>query len=397
MAWILGGLIGLVLGAACAVGVMKRQRALEPPPTENEPVDVLPEGLAEVVSVLRSAVIVVDAHDAVRLSTVPARNLGLVRGNHVAVDVLLELAREVRQAGEIRNTELELRRPQRAPSTVLSVRVAPVADLVLILADDRTQARRVEETRRDFVANVSHELKTPIGAISLLAEAVEDAADDPEAVQRFASRMQVESARLSELVANIIQLSRLQAHEPMTEASTVDVDQVLAVASDRRRVDADQRGIALVIAGERGLQVTGDAEQLTVAVANLVENAVIYSDSDGRVVLSARRVDDFDEQGIEISVSDSGVGIEQSEVQRIFERFYRVDYARSRDTGGTGLGLAIVKHIVGTHGGEVTVWSKPGQGSTFTLRLPEAAEDLVESDDESGSEPARGRTAQEWE
>ena len=397
MAWILGGLIGLVLGAACAVGVMKRQRALEPPPTENEPVDVLPEGLAEVVSVLRSAVIVVDAHDAVRLSTVPARNLGLVRDNHVAVDVLLELAREVRQVGEIRNTELELRRPQRAPSTVLSVRVAPVADLVLILADDRTQARRVEETRRDFVANVSHELKTPIGAISLLAEAVEDAADDPEAVQRFASRMQVESARLSELVANIIQLSRLQAHEPMTEASTVDVDQVLAVASDRRRVDADQRGIALVIAGERGLQVTGDAEQLTVAVANLVENAVIYSDSDGRVVLSARRVDDFDEQGIEISVSDSGVGIDQSEVQRIFERFYRVDYARSRDTGGTGLGLAIVKHIVGTHGGEVTVWSKPGQGSTFTLRLPEAAEDLVESDDESGSEPARDRTAQEWE
>lgn len=386
MVWVIvAAIVGVVIGAGGAWWVLRRfgqgrssgsdHGAGQHPHQETAP--AVPDGMADVVGVLRSAAIVLSANDGVLLSTVPARNLGLVRGNRVVVEVLLELAREARSAGEIRTTELELRRMNRAPSAVLAVRVAPVRDLVIVLADDRTQARRVEETRRDFVANVSHELKTPIGAVSLLAEAVEDAADDAEAVRRFASRMQVESTRLAELVANIIELSRLQAHEPMGDGSEVDVDTVLATAADRRRVDADQRNISLVVTGEKGLQVRGDAEQLTVAIANLVENAVIYSDTDGRVVLSAQRVSGDDESMVEISVSDSGIGIDSAELERIFERFYRVDYARSRDNGGTGLGLAIVKHVVGAHGGEVTVWSQPGQGSTFTVRLPE----MIQSDE----------------
>lgn len=372
---VLAALLGVVIGVVGAWSVVRARRARATPEAEPVRAETVPSGVADVVAILRSAAIVIGSSDSVLLSTVPARNLGLVRGSRVVVDLLLELAREARDTGEIRTADLELRRGQRAPSAVLSVRVAPVQDLVIILAEDRTQARRVEETRRDFVANVSHELKTPIGAIALLAEAVEDAADDPAAIRRFASRMQVESQRLSELVASIIELSRVQADEPMTKATSVDVDALLQLAADRRRVDADRRGIALVIGGERGLTVRGDAEQLTVAVANLVENAVIYSEADGRVVLSARRVEDAEEDVVEISVSDSGVGIEPAELHRIFERFYRVDYARSRDNGGTGLGLAIVKHIAGAHGGDVTVWSRPGQGSTFTLRLPHHAED----------------------
>lgn len=386
MVWVIvAAVVGVVIGAGGTWWVLRRSgqgrssdsdRGAGHHPHHDTATSV-PDGMADVVGVLRSAAIVLSANDGVLLSTVPARNLGLVRGNRVVVEVLLELAREARSARELRTTELELRRMNRAPSAVLAVRVAPVRDLVIILADDRTQARRVEETRRDFVANVSHELKTPIGAVSLLAEAVEDAADDPDAVRRFASRMQVESTRLAELVANIIELSRLQAHEPMGDGSAVDVDTVLATAADRRRVDADQRRISLVVTGQQELQVRGDAEQLTVAIANLVENAVIYSDTDGRVVLSAQRVSGDDESMVEISVSDSGIGIDSAELERIFERFYRVDYARSRDNGGTGLGLAIVKHVVGAHGGEVTVWSQPGQGSTFTVRLPE----MIQSDE----------------
>jgi len=242
--------------------------------------------------------------------------------------------------------------------------------MIVILAEDRTAERRIEDTRRDFVANVSHELKTPIGAISLLAEAVEDAADDPPAVRKFASRMGIESARLTDLVGQIIDLSRLQADNPLSQAEEVDVDDVLAEAVDRCRVDAERHQVSLTIAGHTGCRVLGSARQLSVAVGNLVENAVIYSDEGARVVVAAHIQARSDDDYAEITVSDNGIGIPAADVDRIFERFYRVDYARSRANGGTGLGLAIVKHIAAVHGGGVSVWSQPGRGSTFTMSIP---------------------------
>jgi two-component system sensor histidine kinase SenX3 len=243
--------------------------------------------------------------------------------------------------------------------------------LILVLADDETAARRIDETRRDFVANISHELKTPIGAIALLAEAVEDAADDSDAVRKFASRMGIESARLTDLVSQIIELSRLQSDDPLADPEVVEIDEVLSEAVDRRRLDAERKRITLTVAGVAGTRVLGSARQLGVAIGNLVENAMAYSDPGARVVVAAHVQARSDDDYVEITVSDNGIGIPPAEVERIFERFYRVDYARSRDNGGTGLGLAIVKHIAAIHGGDVSVWSQIGQGSTFTIKIPE--------------------------
>ncbi|GAA1426837.1 ATP-binding protein [Microlunatus lacustris] len=367
-------LVALVVGVLLGVLVSRWTRR-ERPPVEADDLESapppLPEGVAEVLSVLPSSGVVVGPHDEVLEATSTARNLGLARGSRVALPQLLEMVRAVRRDGMIRTSDLEVSRGPRAASTFLTARVAPLADQhILILADDQTTARRTEQTRRDFVANVSHELKTPIGAISLLAEAVEDAADDPDAVRRFAGRMGVESARLNDLVAQIIELSRLQADDPLKDAEIVDIDEVLVDAVDRCRVDAEQHQVSLAIAGTGGTQVLGDARQLSVAVGNLVENAVVYSDPGARVVVAAHVQAKSDDDYVEITVSDNGIGIPASEVDRIFERFYRVDYARSRANGGTGLGLSIVKHIAATHGGEVSVWSQPGAGSTFTIKVP---------------------------
>ncbi|OYO24432.1 two-component sensor histidine kinase [Enemella dayhoffiae] len=378
--WILWVLVGVVLGLLVGLLVGRRSGSAEVTPSEPEPeleatqTPVVPEGVSQVINVLRSSAVVIGPHDQVLQSTSQARTFGLVRGTRVAVPILLDLVREVRRDGQIRTADLELRRGRGAPSLYLSARVAPVADLVLVLAEDRTAARRVEETRRDFVANVSHELKTPIGAIRLLSEAVEQAADEPDAVRNFASRMNRESGRLSELVGQIIELSRLQAANPLPTAESVDIDAVLSTAVARSAERARARGLTLTVAGEQGCRVMGDAEQLTTAVSNLVENAVIYSEPNHKVAVAARHTADADDEYVELTVSDSGIGIDAKDVPRIFERFYRVDYARSRENGGTGLGLSIVKHIAGAHGGTVSVWSKPGQGSTFTIRIPAHAD-----------------------
>jgi two-component system, OmpR family, sensor histidine kinase SenX3 len=253
------------------------------------------------------------------------------------------------------------------------VRVAPLGSgvggggLVLLLAEDQTESRRVEEVRRDFVANTSHELKTPVGALALLAETVEDAADDPEAVRRFAGRMRQEATRLTNLVQDLITLSRIQAAEPVPDPIAVNLDAVVAEALDRCRMKASARGIELAASGPHGASVLGDEDLLTTALRNLLENAVAYSPERTRVVVTTRQPGDG---SVEISVADQGIGIPARDLERIFERFYRVDPARSRATGGTGLGLAIVKHVTAAHNGKVTVWSKEGAGSTFTLRLP---------------------------
>src|SRR5713226_7232192 len=334
----------------------------------------LPAGIASVLSVLSSSAVVLDSEDRVLTASEAARSFGLVEGAELVVGELLALARQVRRDGEIREGEIEVSGTKLGGRTTsFAVRVAPLGSavggggLVLLLAEDQTESRRVEEVRRDFVANTSHELKTPVGALALLAETVEDAADDPEAVRRFAGRMRQEASRLTNLVQDLITLSRIQAAEPVPDPITVNLDVVVAEALDRCRMKASAGGIELAASGPHGLSVLGDEDLLITALRNLLENAVAYSPEKTRVVVSTRRPSD---DSVEISVADQGIGIPERDLERIFERFYRVDPARSRATGGTGLGLAIVKHVTAAHGGKVTVWSKEGAGSTFTLRLP---------------------------
>jgi two-component system sensor histidine kinase SenX3 len=334
----------------------------------------LPPGIASVLSVLSSSAVVLDRQDRVLQASEAARSFGLVQGERLMASELLALARQVRRDGEIREGEFEVSAGGKIGGrmTSFAVRVAPLGGdvgcegLVLVLAEDQTESRRVEEVRRDFVANVSHELKTPVGALALLAETVEDAADDPDAVRRFAGRMRQEASRLTNLVQDIITLSRIQAAEPVPDPVAVQVDAIVAEALDRCRMKANARGIALAEVGDHGLGVLGDEDLLLTAIRNLLENAVAYSPERTRVLVTTRRADDR----VEISVEDQGIGIPERDLQRIFERFYRVDPARSRATGGTGLGLAIVKHVTAAHGGAVTVRSVEGAGSTFTLSLP---------------------------
>ena len=361
----LAALLGAVVaGAAMLAWHISDRQQHQMPPT---PVPTVPPEVATVLSVLRSSAVIVNDDDIVVKASAPAYALGLVRGSALLSTELAELVRQVRRDGQIRETELVMARAG-VPARHVTARIAPLSSrLVLALVEDRTRERRVEAVRRDFVANVSHELKTPVGAIRVLADAVAEASDDPTAVKRFASRMLTESDRLIQLVQQIIELSRLQGDEPLEAPVAVDVDEVVSAAVDTVEVDAHGKGITVVTGGTRGLYVFGNEDQVAAAVTNLVSNAVAYSDPGSSVSVTAKA----DGGAVEISVVDHGVGIPQDELDRIFERFYRVDPARHRSTGGTGLGLSIVKHVAATHGGEVRVWSVEGQGSTFTLTLPQ--------------------------
>ena len=367
----MAALAGLATGLATGLAVRASERAQReiPPPASTSG---LPPGVASVLSVLPSSAVVIDGADRVLRASSAARAFGLVSGDRLMVDELLAMARVVRRDGEIRESEIQVVPPRTSHSREgrwFAVRVAPLGShgLVLVLAEDLTELRRVEAIRRDFVANVSHELKTPVGALSLLAETVEGAANDPDAVRRFSGRMQQEAFRLTSLVQDLITLNRIQGDEPLGDLKPVALDDVCAEAIDRVRLKAGAKNIELATGGRSGLSVRGDEELLTTALRNLIDNAVGYSPDNTRVVVVTRQAED---QRVEISVTDQGIGISAADLGRIFERFYRVDPARSRQTGGTGLGLAIVKHVTTKHGGEVTVWSKEGSGSTFTIRLP---------------------------
>jgi len=231
---------------------------------------------------------------------------------------------------------------------------------------DESEAQRIHDVRRDFVANVSHELKTPIGALSLLSEAVLGAKDDPASVEKFALRMQSEAKRLTDLVQEIINLSRLQDSDPLQVADAVSIEYVIREAIDECRINAENRRIEVAYNDKSVSQVLGDRDQLIMAVHNLLENAINYSPEGTKVSITCKNHDGI----VDVSVTDQGIGIPDSEIDRIFERFYRVDPARSRQTGGTGLGLSIVKHVAAKHGGDVSVWSAPNVGSTFSLLLP---------------------------
>lgn len=336
------------------------------------------QGRAEISDELRSALdllhsgaLLVGPHDEILHVNEPGVVLNLARGSRVGFARLLDKIREVRVAGEAYRGPLRREMHPGAEPLELSVGIGPLHDdWVLVVAEDESRQRRVDAVRRDFVANISHELKTPIGALSVLAEAVEAASDDPEAVQRFAGRLQHESSRLAELVNQIIDLSRLQSEDPMLSSEVIDVHEVVTEAVGRSQELAKKRQVSLIVARTSSAYIVGDRWQLADAISNLVQNAINYSDERARVTLSILQVTDDGDRFVEIKVSDNGIGIKPEEQERIFERFYRVDYGRSRDAGGTGLGLSIVRHIAMAHGGSIRVWSRPGQGSTFTLRIP---------------------------
>jgi len=336
----------------------------------------VPDGIDQVLDALETAGVVLDPSNNVIKTSPGALTLGLVWNQQLVHPELLELARQVRVTGEPVSEDLVLSRgPFGDASMRFRVRLARLGTrYVLLLAEDRTEAFRLDEVRRDFVANISHELKTPIASVGLLAEALDKAADEPEQVRRFANRLTTESARLGRLTQEIIELSRLQAQDALAEPENLSVDDVVAAAVDQSRVVAEAERITIVVGKKSGARVYGDEALLIVAVHNLVANAVNYSAEGSRVGVGVRL-----QKGIvEITVTDQGVGIAEADLERVFERFFRVDQARSRHTGGTGLGLSIVKHVVQNHGGDIRVWSQPGSGSTFTIRLPEAAEPIIE-------------------
>lgn len=295
--------------------------------------------------------------------------LGILKDGRIDSPELLATVRVVRRTNSKHTGRIDIPRgPIGEGIHELTVNIFPLTagDLVLVLISDESEAQRVHEVRRDFVANVSHELKTPIGALSLLSEAVLGAKDEPEAVEMFATRMQSESRRLTDLVQEIINLSRLQDSDPLQVAEQVDVSFIVKEAIDQSQITAESRNIAVTFQEGKDLVVWGDKDQLTMAVQNLVENAINYSPEATKVSVTSKEVDGI----VEISITDQGIGIPESDLLRIFERFYRVDPARSRQTGGTGLGLSIVKHVASKHGGDVKVWSAENIGSTFTLLLP---------------------------
>ncbi|MGP3534819.1 sensor histidine kinase [Microbacterium sp. RD1] len=362
LALLLGIAVGgsVVLLLAWAVRVRDRQRAR----TTTE----LPEGVTEVLRAMDDPAFISDTSSTVLAASAPAEVFAMRVGAVLPDEDLRRVARTARDSGAPVTENLRLRRGAApAEPRLVAVRATSISPrLTLVVLRDITERERVEEMRRDFVANTSHELKTPVGAVSLLAEAIESAADDPAQVRVFAARLTAEAGRLGALTSRIMSLSRLQASDELKEVRDVSVDEVVTAAVESHAMQADSASVTIVRGGTRGLYVRGDAQVLTEAVGNLLANAVAYSAAGSSVGVGVK-----DAGGIvEIAVTDRGIGIPEGDQQRIFERFYRTDQARSRSTGGTGLGLSIVKHAVQRHGGEVRLWSRPGRGSTFTIRLP---------------------------
>jgi two-component system sensor histidine kinase SenX3 len=285
--------------------------------------------------------------------------------------------------------EVELFGP---PRRVVLVEVAPITTTTgraaVAVIEDVTERRHLEAVRRDFVANISHELKTPVGAIGLLAETMLGE-DDPEVVGRLAGRIQSESLRVGRTIEDLLELSRIET-SAASQADRLVVHELVEEAVSRIRPAAEQAGIAIDASGvDRGVVVRADRRQLTSAISNLLDNAVKYSDAGGSVEVAAR----FDGSGqVALSVADHGIGIPARDLERIFERFYRVDQGRSRQTGGTGLGLAIVRHIAANHDGRVEVESRLGEGSTFTLHLRGSAASVPPVERSGGAETDTGPT-----
>lgn len=321
----------------------------------------------KLIDVLATAGLVVDNSNTVIRSSASATAMGLIRNKSLAVPELLDVVNTVRRFGEPVFVELEIPSPGGGDDHWVETRAALAGNgNVVVLLEDKTESHRLDEARRDFLVNISHELKTPIGAIGLLAEALVDATDDPDTVRKFSKNLRKEARRLGDLVGDIIQLSRVQTKDVLGKARPVDIASIVDDAAERCTILAESKDISVTVNAPAGLMVVGDAELLTVAVKNLVDNAIKYSDEGKHVGVGVTTSNNI----VSIAVADVGYGIPKDEQNRIFERFYRVDASRSRQTGGTGLGLSLVKHIVFSHGGEITLFSQKGVGSTFTISLP---------------------------
>ncbi len=365
-------LLALGVGAVAGVAVVLliiwvlRQRRMDNEKTSGD----LPRGVAQLVSKLDGAVLVLDKSLNVLIASDATSRLGLSGNGRLLIPELVLIAEQAAQGKSVTREDFEISRGPLGDATLtVTVHASPFRNrFVLLTVIDRGEYQRLDDVRREFVANVSHELKTPIASVGLLAEALVEAADEPDTVRHFAERLTKESQRLGAITREIIELSRLQAEGALAEFAPVTVETVVMNALEQNRVMAKSRKIKLATGGDLDAVVYGDAESLTVALNNLIANAVHYSPDNSQVGIGAVRRNSF----IEIAVTDQGIGMTKDESERVFERFYRTDQARSRSTGGSGLGLSIVKHIVSNHGGDIRVWSSPGKGSTFTIRIPEA-------------------------
>ncbi len=359
VALVVGVLIGSALAALVLMALRARDRA------RIEASFELPDGTRSVLQGMDDVAVVVDTSLLIVAASPPAELFGMQEGQDLPGDDLRLLVRAARRAEHPESENLRLKRGIE-PRLVTARASVITARLTLVVIRDITERERVEEMRRDFVANTSHELKTPVGAVTLLAEAIESAADDPDQVRHFASRLTAEAGRLGQLTSRIMNLSRLQSADDLTELRDVSVDEVVAAAIESQWLAAQSADITIARGGSRRAYVRGDVQVLTEAVGNLVANAIAYSPAGAQVGVGVKLIDGV----VSIAVTDRGIGISEDEQRRVFERFYRADQARSRRTGGTGLGLSIVKHAVQRHGGDIELWSRPGRGSTFTLRLP---------------------------
>jgi two-component system sensor histidine kinase SenX3 len=359
---ILGGVVALAVGATFGWFLGKRTSRL----IEAEP-DSFPDLVAEVLELMGSVGIVLDGSNRVVGTNSWAESFGLVARGLLVHAEIADLAKRARLGSSIESFEGVLRvgLAQERVSVAAKAKLVE-GDYVVLVLEDRTSDIRMDKTRRDFIENISHELKTPIGAIALLSEAIQEAGDDRAAVAKFASSLNKESSRLTFLVQDIIKLSRLQSEEVLASAEIVDLHDVMAEAIDRNEQLAASRKIRLNSEKAPKLEVFGNKEMLITAVKNLIENAITYTEPGTSVGIGCSAKESI----AEITVTDSGAGISPENQQRIFERFYRADPSRSRETGGTGLGLSIVKHVAKIHRGEIKLFSQVGVGSTFTLRVP---------------------------
>lgn len=334
-----------------------------------KPVLELPHEIFDLLQAFDVDYLIVEPGEKVVANSPRISQLGLVKDNRINSEQILNLIKSVRRSGDMGQISLSLPRGPIGEGTherrARALHVGEAGNVAVIVFDD-SESQRLDATRRDFVANISHELKTPIGGLSILGEAILEAIDDPQAIKNFANRIGAETKRLSDLVQEIINLSRLQDDDPMVGAKVLDLNEVITEAIEATKLNADKHKILVEFQSGPVIEILGDRNQLVGALSNLVENAINYSADETKVSISLKRRDDL----AEIAIKDQGIGIPENELQRIFERFYRVDPARSRETGGTGLGLSIVKHIVANHGGDILVWSAKGEGSTFTVRLP---------------------------